>query len=515
MAGLDRAVEWLRPLVDAKQQDWDYCVVWKFGDDPSRFIEWMGCCCSGGGGVYGDAKVKEENREDQEQQLSALCRDAHSKHTIRTKACDALQCFPFFMALYSGIHGEVAITNQIKWIINANALDSKHPHESNGTRVIIPVFGGLIELFASKHKPEDQKIIDFVLDQCNISTERSYANMCDLSIEDSLQNHPLPIHLLTLLPAIQILHPLTQFNSTYPSYEGSSSGSNPSNEHTISFDSNYCYGTTTPNEPLKQSIIESSGCEKPMYVDVNMLKEQTEFVLGCNSKAVIRNKRAVQRLGRENYQSKNLVTERNRRNRIKDGLYALRALVPKISKMDRASIVGDAIEYIGELQQEFKKLNEELEEIEEEERKEKAELKSSKLDGLHESTRYLPPTEHNKSSGDSAERKTEALVEVNHIGERDFLIKYVCEQKRCGFARLMEAIHSLGMQTVEANVTTLNGMVLNSLKVESVTKGGHSTRKPKGLIDRAISQSQKEDIQPENLRDSLIALTELTESDSR
>ena len=55
---------------------------------------------------------------------------------------------------------------------------------------------------------------------------------------------------------------------------------------------------------------------------------------------------------------------------------------------------------------------------------------------------------------------------MNHIGERDFLIKYVCEQKRCGFARLMEAIHSLGMQTVEANVTTLNGMILNSLKVE-------------------------------------------------
>ncbi|KAK2636496.1 hypothetical protein Ddye_031288 [Dipteronia dyeriana] len=486
MGGLERAMECLRPLVDAKQQAWDYCVIWKLGDDPSRFIEWMGCCCSGGRGVYGDAKVKEENGQGQEQQLSALCRDAHTKHSIRTKACEALQCFPFFLALYSGIHGEVTITNQTKWIIRANALDSNHPHESNGTRVVIPVFGGLIELFSSKHKPKDQNIIDFVAAQCNISTERSSANVSDLSIEDKLQNHPLPIHLLTLIPAIQILHPLTQFNGTHPSYEGSSSGSNPSNEHTISFDSNYSYGTTTQNDPLKQSIIESCGCENPMYVDENMLKEQTEFVLGCNNKAVTRNKRAVQRPGRENYQSKNLVTERNRRNRIKDGLYALRALVPKISKMDRASIVGDAIEYIGELQQELKKLNGELEQIEEDECKGNAELKSSKLDGLHDGTRYLPPTEYNKSSGDSAERKTEALVEVNHIGEKDFLIKYVCEQKRYGLARMIEVVHSLGLQTVEANVTTLNGMVLNSVKVES----------------------QKEGIQPENLRDSLIALTE-------
>ena len=33
------------------------------------------------------------------------------------------------------------------------------------------------------------------------------------------------------------------------------------------------------------------------------------------------------------YQSKNLITERKRRNRIKDGLFTLRALVPKITKV--------------------------------------------------------------------------------------------------------------------------------------------------------------------------------------
>lgn len=40
-----------------------------------------------------------------------------------------------------------------------------------------------------------------------------------------------------------------------------------------------------------------------------------------------------QQTGKDQYQSKNLVTERKRRNRIKDGLFALRALVPKISKV--------------------------------------------------------------------------------------------------------------------------------------------------------------------------------------
>lgn len=34
MEALKRAVEWLRPLV--KTEEWDYCVIWKLGDDPSR-----------------------------------------------------------------------------------------------------------------------------------------------------------------------------------------------------------------------------------------------------------------------------------------------------------------------------------------------------------------------------------------------------------------------------------------------------------------------------------------------
>lgn len=34
MSGLG-VVEWLRPLVETKA--WDYVVVWKYGDDPTRY----------------------------------------------------------------------------------------------------------------------------------------------------------------------------------------------------------------------------------------------------------------------------------------------------------------------------------------------------------------------------------------------------------------------------------------------------------------------------------------------
>lgn len=57
-------------------------------------------------------------------------------------------------------------------------------------------------------------------------------------------------------------------------------------------------------------------------------------------------------------------------------------------------------------------------------------------------------------------------MEISQIGTREFLLKFMYNQKRGGFLRLMEAIHSLGLQVIDANVTTCNGRVLNNLKVE-------------------------------------------------
>ncbi|CAK7332677.1 unnamed protein product [Dovyalis caffra] len=470
-------MEWLRPLVDSKA--WDYCVVWKLGGDPSRFIEWVGCCCSGGG----DNKVTRDRGGDT--QLGPLCKDVHFKHPVRTEACEALSQFPSSMSLYSGIHGEVVITAEPRWLnlCHSTTHGSNTLREVAGTQVLIPVIGGLIELFAAKHIVKDEKMIESIRAQCHVPLKQEdvIEHYSDSSLNENCldplleENLPHSCHLLSLIPQIQFLYPLTQ--ATQPnnnlSFEGSSSSSNPSNE-APSFVS---YASQLPQHGhLELSIGKSSGSRKSMR-DENILKQRAGFP-DCETKL-------IRKLKRDDYKSKNLVTERNRRTRIKTGLFALRALVPKISKMDKAAILGDAIDYIGELLKEVKNLQDEIKNAEEEEsRASNMELKTSKLETFQEG--HVSSANINQdSSGFVENKRTEVQLEVDQIGKRHFLLKFLCEQKRGGFGRLMETIHSLGLQILDANITTFNGKVLNIFKVEA-----------------------DKDVQPKRLRESLIELTE-------
>ncbi|VAH46878.1 unnamed protein product [Triticum turgidum subsp. durum] len=62
--------------------------------------------------------------------------------------------------------------------------------------------------------------------------------------------------------------------------------------------------------------------------------------------------------------NKNILMERDRRRKLNEKLYTLRSVVPNITKMDKASIIKDAIEYIQQLQAEERQMEAEVSALE-------------------------------------------------------------------------------------------------------------------------------------------------------
>lgn len=157
------------------------------------------------------------------------------------------------------------------------------------------------------------------------------AGICDLSINELLiqeyfKFYPSPLHLSSLDSGLQQLPTGTQ-SSANP--EGSSSSSDLTYEYP-SFDPYNILGYLSQAGLMKQSVIESTGSE-----DSKSLSKQTNFS-GCY--AVAAKRQGAHKQDGGTYQAKNLVTERKRRTRIKERLYTLRSLVPKISKVSYSFI---------------------------------------------------------------------------------------------------------------------------------------------------------------------------------
>ncbi|XP_026382646.1 transcription factor bHLH35-like [Papaver somniferum] len=158
--------------------------------------------------------------------------------------------------------------------------------------------------------------------------------------------------------------------------------------------------------------------------------------------------------------TKHIVSERNRRKKLNERLHALRTVVPNISKMDKASIIKDAIEYIQELHEQERALQSEITELE------FRKLKRSKHMNLSETKKKKIDHAQEDSSGSQTPSIDSLEVRISNASEKTMAVTLTRDKKSDTMVRLCQVFESLKLKTVTANIFAVSGRLWKTVYVE-------------------------------------------------
>ncbi|KAB2026986.1 hypothetical protein ES319_D05G002600v1 [Gossypium barbadense] len=152
--------------------------------------------------------------------------------------------------------------------------------------------------------------------------------------------------------------------------------------------------------------------------------------------------------------SNNILSERNRRKKLNQRLFALRALVPNITK---ASIIKDAIDYIQQLQEQEATLQADIMELEN---------NNNNNPKNHDLPMLL--TSKNTSVFDSPIQLLQ--LNVTPMGDNTLLVSITCTKRADTMLKLCQLFESLNLKIITANLTVVSANLFNTLFIRADEK---------------------------------------------
>lgn len=152
--------------------------------------------------------------------------------------------------------------------------------------------------------------------------------------------------------------------------------------------------------------------------------------------------------------------ERQRREKLNHRFYALRAVVPNVSRMDKASLLSDAVAYINELKGKIDELESQQQRGN---KKVKLEMMDNNMDNQSTTTTTTTST--------VVDQLTRPLVccaleiDVKIIGP-DAMVRVQSENVNHPGARLMGALRDLEFQVHHASMSCVNDLMVQDVVVK-------------------------------------------------
>lgn len=210
------------------------------------------------------------------------------------------------------------------------------------TLVFVPTISGVLEIGSRKSIPEDKYVIELAKSMFRKS------NSTETKTFPKLFGQELSLRGVVSDPISISFSPNVEDISGFPLEShgiqtlGSSSQVcvNSSNEHQIDD------GETKESPHINQKIVGQPNSRKDLFIVPEVQKPKKRGRKPANGRKEPLN---------------HVEAERQRREKLNQQFYALRAIVPNISKMDKASLLGDAIAYITDLETKIRILESEKE----------------------------------------------------------------------------------------------------------------------------------------------------------